>query len=191
MEFAKFRSVVAKIRHAFVAIPNGIGLLSPCNAVLRKEPPMVYFHRNKPLLETLTDIRVLLRESICTPTLCKELVTGWPDYVTIVDASGHGVGIVVVGEASPCVPTVARMEWPKDIKAAIVLEKNPAGTITNSDLETAGALLAWLVVEGMCTITPGTHVAIYSDNEATITRCSRGNLTPALLLTSSVPCPCG
>jgi len=170
VEFSEFRSVVAKIRHAFVAIPNGIGLLSPCNAVLRKEPPMVFFHRNKPLLEAVVDIRVLLRESICAPTLCRELVTGWPDYVAIVDASGHGVGIVVVGEVSPCIPTVARFEWPKDIKDSIVSEKNPTGTITNSDLETAGALLAWLVVEGVCTIPPGTHVAIYSDNEATVTR---------------------
>ena len=48
--------------------------------------------------------------------------------------------------------------------------KNPMGTITNSDLETAGALLAWLVVEGVCDIPSGTHLAIYSDNEATVTR---------------------
>ena len=29
--FEDFRSVIAKIRHAFIAIPNGKGLLLPCN----------------------------------------------------------------------------------------------------------------------------------------------------------------
>lgn len=110
MEFSEFWSVLAKIRQSFIAIPNGIGLLSPCNAVLRKEPRFVYFHRNKLLLEALVDIRVLLKESICNPTLCRELVMGWPDYIAIVDASGQGVGIVVVGEVSLCIPTVARVE---------------------------------------------------------------------------------
>jgi hypothetical protein len=170
VEYAEFRSVIYKIRHAFVAIPNGVGLLSPCNDVLRREPAVVYFHRNKALLEALRDIRTLLWESICEPTLCKTLVNGWPGYVAIVDASKHGVGIVVIGEALPCVPTVCRVQWPDCIKKAIVSESNPDGTITNSDLESAGALLAWLVVECICDITPGTHVAIYSDNEAMVVR---------------------
>ena len=95
-------------------------------------------------------------------------LTGWTDYVAIVDASVHRVGIVVVGEVSPCDLTVAQIEWPGDIKASIMSENNPNGTITNSDLQTAGALLVWLVVEGVCP--PGTHVAIYSDNEATVNR---------------------
>ena len=116
------------------------------------------------------DIRTLLKESICKPTLCKELVNGWPGYVAIVDASGHGVGIVVVGESLPCAPTVCRVEWPEAIKKNIVSDSNPDGKITNSDLESAGALLAWLVVECTCDITPGTHVAIYSDNDATVVR---------------------
>jgi PAS domain-containing protein len=170
VEYSEFRSVIAKIRHAFVAIPNGLGLLSPCNDVLRREPRFVYFHRNKVLLEALVDIRTLLKESICKPTLCKELVNGWPGYVAIVDASGHGVGIVVVGESLPCAPTVCRVEWPEAIKKNIVSDSNPDGKITNSDLESAGALLAWLVVECTCDITPGTHVAIYSDNDATVVR---------------------
>jgi hypothetical protein len=170
VEFMEFWSVLAKIRHAFIAIPNDIGLLSQCNAVLRKESRFVYLHRNKPLLEALVDIGVLLKESICNPTLCRELVMGWPDYIAIVDASGQGVGILVVGEVFPCIPTVARVEWLQDIKAVIVSERNPTGTLPNSDLETAGVLLDWLMVEFVCDIPPGTHVAIYSDNEATITR---------------------
>jgi hypothetical protein len=32
--FKEFESVLAKIQHAFTALPAGVGLLSPCNAVL-------------------------------------------------------------------------------------------------------------------------------------------------------------
>jgi hypothetical protein len=32
--FKEFESVLAKIRHAFTALPAELGLLSPCNAVL-------------------------------------------------------------------------------------------------------------------------------------------------------------
>ena len=42
--FSEFESVVAKVRHAFIAIPAGRGLLSPLNAVIRVEPPAVYLH---------------------------------------------------------------------------------------------------------------------------------------------------
>jgi hypothetical protein len=170
IDFGEFRSVISKIRHAFISIPNGRGLLSPCNKILRKEPPQVFLHRNRPLRDAITDIRTFMQESVCDPTLCRELVSGWPDYVAIVDASGHGVGIVAVGENKAVKPTVARIEWPADIKAAIVSNSNPNGTITNSDLESAGAVLAWLVLEAICDLQPGAHVAIYSDNEATVVR---------------------
>jgi len=44
--FDEFRSTIAKLRHAFVSIPSGKGLLSPCNAILRRQPAVVYLHRN-------------------------------------------------------------------------------------------------------------------------------------------------
>lgn len=47
--FKEFESVLAKVRHAFTALPVGKGLLSPGNWLLRKRPPFVFFHRNEPL----------------------------------------------------------------------------------------------------------------------------------------------
>ncbi len=44
--FKEFETVVAKIRHAFTAIPAGRGLLTPCNKILQTKPPMVYLHCN-------------------------------------------------------------------------------------------------------------------------------------------------
>ncbi len=43
-------------------------------------------------------------------------MSGWPDYVGIVDASSYGVGGVVIRELAECIPLVFRWEWPLDIK---------------------------------------------------------------------------
>ena len=45
----EFKSVIAKVGHVFTAIPGGRGLLSPCNRLLQKRPPVVYFYRNESL----------------------------------------------------------------------------------------------------------------------------------------------
>ena len=45
----EFESVIQKVRHAFTALPGGRGLLSPCNCLLQKRPPVVYFHHNESL----------------------------------------------------------------------------------------------------------------------------------------------
>ena len=166
--FGEFESVTAKLRHAFTAIPAGKGLLSPCNWVLRKGPDVVYLHNNAPLREAITDARTLLRESSTTPTRCKELVTGWPDFIGIKDASKHGVGGVILGEGRGCPPTVFRYEWPEDIKKELVSTHNPLGKISNSDLEMAGLLLLWLVMETVCKKLTEARVALFSDNAPTV-----------------------
>ena len=84
--FREFDSVTQKLRHAFLAVQGGKGLLSPCNRLRRKRPGVVYFHRNAPLFLAIKDMRTILRKSTTRPTRCKELVAGWPDYVGICDA---------------------------------------------------------------------------------------------------------
>ena len=164
----EFESVTAKLRHAFTAIPAGKGLLSPCNWVLRTRPEVVYFHSNKGLLQAISDARTLLRESTMKPTRCKELVAGWPDFIGVQDASGQGVGGVVFGENMECPPTVFRYEWPDDIKQNIVTGTNRRGSITNSDLEMAGLLLTWLVMEDVCGNLRERRTAVFSDNDPTV-----------------------
>ncbi len=104
--FKEFESVLAKIRHAFTALPVGLGLLSPCNEVLRTQPNIVYLQRNKVLRQALILCRTLLRKSTTPPTRCKELVQVWPDYIGICDALSFSFEGVIVGENSECPPTV-------------------------------------------------------------------------------------
>jgi hypothetical protein len=164
----EFESVIAKLRHAFIAIPAGVGLLSVCNPLLGKRPAYVHLRRNQHLLQAMRDCRTLLREATVRPTPCEELVTGWPQYVGVKDASKHGVGGIIIGEANECTPTVFRAEWPDDIKQSLVSTSNPNGTITNSDLELAGLLLLWLTMEEVCHFEQGAHIALFSDNSPTV-----------------------
>ncbi len=76
--FAEFKSATAKLCHAFTALPEAYGLLSPCNWIIQKQPKVVYLHRNGELLEALRDTRTILRASIESPTMCKILWQGGP-----------------------------------------------------------------------------------------------------------------
>lgn len=73
-----------------------------------------------------------------------------------------------MGEGKECVPTVFRFEWPQWVKDDLVSDANPKGRLTNSDLECAGLLMLWLIMEDVCTLEPGCHVALFSDNQPTV-----------------------
>ena len=119
----------------------GASLLSPCNRILKLKPAYVYFNQNRRVLTAVEGCRTLLQESTKEPTRCRQLITGWPDDKGFVDALGHGVGGVVICKLSPCVPTIFRWQWPRDVAADIKTATNPGGHITNSDLEMVGLVL--------------------------------------------------
>ena len=165
--FKEFRTTLSKLQHAFITVPAGKGLLSAFYVILAKEPRVVHLHANTNLLNAVKDCRTFLRETIASPTRCKNLVVGWPDFIGITDASGHGLGGVIVGERKGVPPTVFRLQWPEDITRNIISDDNPSGTLTNSDLEMAGLLMLWLVMEDVCNVTDA-HVALFSDNSPTV-----------------------
>jgi hypothetical protein len=128
-------SEMAKLRHTFMALHKGQGLLSPCNWVIQQQPQVICLHQNGALLEAIQDIWTILCTSIQISTQCKDLVLGWPDFIGIINALSHSVGGVVVGELSALPPTVFRFQWPSDISQDLVSFNNPKGKINNSDLD--------------------------------------------------------
>jgi len=68
-----------------------------------------------------------------------------------------------MGETSQCIPMVFRWEWPQDVTANVRSFSNPMGTITNSDLEMAGVLILWLVMEVVCQPLQEKRVALFSN----------------------------
>ncbi len=111
---------------------------------------------------------MLLQQSTIKPMQCRELVAGWPNFIEVKDASSHGVGGIIVGEVSKCTPTVFWFAWPDDVTKAIVSQSNPAGTITNSDLEMAGLLMLFVIVEHICRPLVKKWLALFSNNSPTI-----------------------
>jgi len=166
--FGEFKLVIAKVRHAFTALPGGRGLCSPCNRLLQKRPPLVYFHINESLHAAISNCRTILRKSMSRPTCCRKLVAGWPDFIGVVDASSHGVGGVIIGELPECLPTVFRLQCPPDITANVISEANLKGTITNSDLKLAGLVLLWLMMEHVCGPLAEKCIALFSNNSPTV-----------------------
>ena len=95
-----------------MAIPASRGLITPRNKILQTKIPIVYLQRNHMLRAAIMGCQTLLWESSDSPTRCRGLVGGWPDYIGVYDVSSHGVGGVIFGENEPCDPPVFRWEWP-------------------------------------------------------------------------------
>ena len=166
--FHEFQSTLSKLQHVFITIPAGKGLLSPFFRVLSLNPPHVHLHNNATLRLAVADCCTFLRKSISAPTKCTNLVADWPDFIGITDALTHGLGGVIVGKRRAVPPTVFRLQWPEVIRNNIVSATNPNRTITNSDLEMAGLLMLWLVIEDVCTPLTNVHVALFSDNSPSV-----------------------
>ena len=147
--------------------------MTPFNRILRLKPKFVFLTKGKLLLMAVRDCRTLLRVFTLAPKKCRELVADCPDFIGINDTSGQGVRGIMVGENKACVLIVFRYEWPDDMKADLVSEDNPNGRITNSDLEMAGLLMLWLVMENIYDVESGTHVALFSDNQPMVSWLTR------------------
>ena len=72
-----------------------------------------------------------------------------PKFIAYVDSSKGAVGgtwITILPFSTPFYITW-KFEWPTDIINNLISDQNKQGNITINDLEMAGVLLAWLVLE--------------------------------------------
>ena len=156
--------------------PNRKKLMTPINKILQVKPRIVrykYFPTEKPAFR---DWRTLLKEAAREPTTEKELVTGDPEFLGWVYASGEGVGGGWLTGRYALEPKIWRLGWPKKLRARLITLTNPGGDLDINDLEMAGKLLSWPVLEGIV----GTenlcfkHVGLFSDNTAVVLWTQRG-----------------
>ena len=145
----------------------GKSLLSPAFFAMRDEPLTITIEGF--LKQCLRDWITLLHRISSRPTHVLELTYKEPTFVGYVDACKFGAGGVWFSGTSTLSPTVWRVVFPKSIIVNLVSQSNPHGTITNSDLEMAGLLMHWLVLEciaphSLC----HTTVGMFSDNTPTV-----------------------
>jgi hypothetical protein len=178
----RFRSIAGRLQHAARILPAARAFFTPINMALRGMPSFVGLCRNGETRHALIDVAAVIRNLAHRPTHVSELVQGTLDYAGYCDASAFGAGGVWFGGEQKLAPIVWRVEWPKDITAAVVSDSHPGGTLTNSDLEMAGVLLHELVLESV--LGPkmqGAQVAIGCDNSPAVawsTRMASRSATP-------------
>jgi hypothetical protein len=163
----KYQDMAGKLQHATLGIPGGKGLFSPIYNAMKGDPDPIVI---SPLLkQALQDWIIILRKIASRSTLVLELHPGPPAFLGYVDVSGFGAGGVWISGTDHMHPIVWRMPFPSDIENRLVSHSNPTGDITNSDLEMAGVLLQWLVLEQVAPASlEHKHIGIFSDNMPTV-----------------------
>ena len=156
-----------KLNHASQGIPAGKPLISPLTRAIDPTKPKRLIYISTSITNALRDFRAILRQTVKAPILCRRLITGAPSYIGYSDASLLGCGGVWLSGIEAIKPLVWRYEWPPSITHIIKTPSNPSGTITINELETAGVILAWLVVEQYCPV-ENHHIALWCDNTPTV-----------------------
>jgi hypothetical protein len=91
---------------------------------------------------TLADFTWLAQSLQTRPTRLQELVAQQPVLYGTTNASGRGMGGVILPPAeSQHAPVLWRLPFPAIIQAKLVSTSNPTGLITNSDLELAATIM--------------------------------------------------
>ena len=78
---------------------------------------------------------MLVAETVARPTHLDEIFCQEPNHLGLYDTPGICAGGVWIDPYRSVSRIVWRHPWSPDIIAALVLDKNTGGTLTNSDLE--------------------------------------------------------
>jgi hypothetical protein len=137
--------LLGELRSMVLGIPGGRGLFSQLQlALCSNDGKSVRIH--KEARHQLQDMWELAKDLASRPTRLAEILPMPPSFVGACDAAKVGMGCVWLPPNMPSprmpdhAPIVWRAPFPQKIQNLVVSEKNPTGTITNSDLELAGAI---------------------------------------------------
>ena len=161
--------IQGRLIHASLGIPGGRGLMSPLYAA--KLQAHEFTTITPQIKQCLKDWKELVNVIGQRETSVLELVPKEAEYIAYVDASKTAVGGVWTnGTETLQNQWVWRLEWPQDIQNQLVSATNRKGTLSINDLEMAGILLSWLVLEHIIpTSLQGIHVGMFCDNMSTVT----------------------
>jgi hypothetical protein len=122
-------------------------MFSPLNKALCGDPKFVGLGDKSEVRAALLDLRNLVKHLAVRPTHVRELLPGDDHYVGNCDACATGAGGVWYSGTIGVPPLVWRLNFPESISSQVVSDANPTGRLTNSDLELAGVLLHYSVLE--------------------------------------------
>ena len=167
MEVKAFQSFIGKCQHACLGIPGGTALLPPLyqalHSALNRNQHSVQIHRDSAQHRALTDLKTIFKVLGDSPVQCQQLVPSeTPGYIGHCDACQCGAGGIWLSGSKTLRPIVWRVKWPPDI-----VELAKAGTLTINDLEMAGLLLQYLLLEQLVPM-KHTHAVAWCDNTSAV-----------------------
>ena len=168
--YNSFQRILGKLQFASNVMPSMRGHFTPLNQALvgKTEGCFVGLGKKSQLRETLADLREHILLTGSQPSHITELVPpDLPHYYGTVDASGVGLGGVLLPCTQWLQPIVWRLEMPQDLRQAV-----EEGTLTMVDCEFAAyfignLLLHEIILSGAGTIA-GINSHFFSDNSPTV-----------------------
>ena len=168
----KFQQVAGKLQHASFAIPGGKGLFSPIYRALQGTPPVITI---TPLLKSaLLDWRTIIHQFAASPSPIRLLIPQPPHFLQYTDACFLGCGGITSPGLAPLPHVVWQFAWPPDIRKLI------ESSLSINDLELAGIVMGWLVLEALQKDLQFKHVGMFSDNSASVAWTNKGCSTSSL-----------
>ena len=162
----KFQKIAGKLQHASYGLPGGKGLFSPLQMAMINDPSFI--NLTNEIKVVLSDWQHLIAHMRNNPTSVMQLVTNHPDYIGYSDACKLGVGGAWVSGLKAISPFIWQFEWPEHIQLELQTDKNPTGSLTINDLELAGAVLNFLVLECQDVNLKHHHIGCFCDNTSAV-----------------------
>ena len=162
----EMQQIMGKLMHASFGIPTGQGLMAPLYRAVRGDP--AYIKITKPIKQALRDWKTLLHRVTKNPTSVRQLVEDDPNYLGWCDACKYGAGGIWIGGSDKLPYVVWRITFPNDVQQRLKTKDNPKGDLSINDLEMAGVLLQWLVLEQITTDLKFKHTSIFCDNTSSV-----------------------
>jgi hypothetical protein len=162
----KYQKVAGKLQHASYGLPGGKGLFSPIQLAMSGNPDFITMTED--IKVVLTDWMSLLMQMKKTPTSVLQLTSNYPDYIGYSDACKLGAGGAWCSGLKEIAPFLWQVEWPMDIRDSLQTDSNPGGSITINDLELAGAVLNFLVLECQNVNLRFHHIGLFCDNTSAV-----------------------
>jgi hypothetical protein len=148
----QWHKLLGELRSMVTALPGARGLFSTLQTAFQQ--PLDHGRRlrlSTTIHDFLDDFRWLAAELSSRPTRIAETLPTTASAIGSCDAAGTGMGGVLFLPARAGTPGVTcagthyrsvlwRQPFPGPIQASLQSDKNPHGTITNSDLELAGTI---------------------------------------------------
>ena len=184
---AEWHRLLGELRSMSLAVPGSAGCFSFLQEALK--PGAKRIPLSPAVKDQLRDLLWLAQNLAKRPTHLAEVVPTPPTYVGAVDAAKEGMGGVWFNMPDQLPlsiqpkkmdrlsgPVLWRARFPPAIQDRLVSQDNPAGSVTNSDLELAGTIGHDAV---LANTVPVQHLTTcsFTDNTPTVSWRHKGNVT--------------